>query len=95
MICHSTSEALITPAMIRPPPANPVSFRTFIIDIFIKSGLNKPGMCTTKTINNRTKDKARQVAFVYLFKIILTEATIKKVPIKYTQIIPPGINEGT
>jgi hypothetical protein len=47
-----------------------------------------------KTTRRRTIESIRQVIFVYLLKIMLTEATIIKALSKYTQIIPPGRKEG-
>ena len=39
-------------------------------------------------------ESIRQVVFVYFLKKMLTEAMIIKALIIYTQIIPPGRNEG-
>ena len=91
---YSASETPITPAIIKPPPARLVSLRTFIIDACIKFGLNRPGIWTVKTTNKRTMESIRQVIFVYFLKIILIEAIIIKALTRYTQIIPPGRNEG-
>ena len=93
-INYSVSETPITPAITKPPPARPVSLSTLTIEICIKSGLNRPGMCTVKTTNKRTRDKIRQVVFVYFLRIMLTEAVISIAPIKYTQIVPNGKKDG-